>query len=305
MESVKVFLTTAQKNKMQGGKTFQLSASVLQAGSGKHAVEIQMTSKNHKALLKNVSKGKGYRFSADKIEGAGFFGDLAKKAGKALAKKVAEKALDKIGEKTGQSGITNALKNSVDGLVDVGVDKISKKVSGGKLQKGSPEMRERMAKLRGMRKGKGMDMDMEMEGGNIFDDIRNGFNRTFNPKLGRKIKDAFTSKPAREVYKGLANAGLKIDSSFTGFPLGLAQGEIDRQIDGASIKGKRFAKKNLMVEGGTLKDGVPHVMKMGNNPMIRHGGVMKKVGKGFTSSKGTHYGGSFASPTSGGSFASA
>jgi hypothetical protein len=300
MESVKVFLTTAQKNKMQGGKTFQLSASALQAGSGKHAVEIQMTSKNHKALLKNVSKGKGYRFSADKIEGAGFFGDLAKKAGKKVAKAVAEKALDKIG----QSGITNALKGSVDGLVDVGADKISKKVSGGKLQKGSPEMRERMAKLRGMRKGKGMDMDMEMEGGNIFDDIRNGFNRTFNPKLGRKIKDAFTSKPAREVYKGLANAGLRIGSTFSGLPLGLAQGEIDRQIDGASIKGKRFAKKNLMVEGGTLKDGVPHVMRMGNNPQIRHGGIMKKVGKGFTSAKGTHYGGSFMSPTSGGSFTS-
>ncbi len=50
MESVKVFLTTAQKNKMQGGKPFQLSATQLQAGSGKHHVEIQMTAKNHKAL---------------------------------------------------------------------------------------------------------------------------------------------------------------------------------------------------------------------------------------------------------------
>jgi hypothetical protein len=255
--------------------------------------------------LKNVSKGKGYRFSADKIEGAGFFGDLAKKAGKALVKKGAEKALDYVGERTGQSGITNALKGSVDGLVDVGADKISKKVSGGKLQKGSPEMKARMAKLRGMRKGKGMDMNMEMEGGNIFDDIRNGFNRTFNPKLGRKIKDAFTSKPAREIYKGLSRGALALGSSFSGLPLGLAQGEIDRQIDGASIKGKRFAKKNLMVEGGTLVAGVPHVMRMGNNPQIRHGGIMKKVGKGFTSAKGTHYGGSFASPTSGGSFASA
>jgi hypothetical protein len=135
MESVKVFLTTAQKNKMQGGKTFQLSASALQAGSGKHAVEIQMTSKNHKALLKNVSKGKGYRFSADKIEGAGFFGDLAKKAGKKVAKAVAEKALDKIGEKTGQKGITDALKGSVDGLVDVGLIKYQKKYQAGNSKK--------------------------------------------------------------------------------------------------------------------------------------------------------------------------
>jgi hypothetical protein len=301
MESVKVFLTTQQKNKMQGGKTFQLSASALQAGSGKHAVEIQMTLKNHKTLLKNVASGKGYRFSADKIEGSGFFKDI----GKVIAKKVAPKILDKIGEKTGQKGITDALKGSVDGLVDVGADRIS----GGRLQKGSPEMRERMSRLRGMRKGKGMKSEEMIEGGNVFDklgrDIKNGFNRTFNPKLGRKIKNAFESKQAREVYKGLANVGLKIGSSFTGLPLGLAEGEIDRQIDGASIK-RRYKKANLMVEGGTLKDGVPHVMKMGNNPMIRHGGVMKKVsGRGFTSSKGTHYGGSFASPTSGGSFSSA
>jgi hypothetical protein len=118
------------------------------------------------------------------------------------------------------------------------------------------------------------------------------------------LKDAFTSKPAREVYKGLSRGALALGSNFSGLPLGLAQGEIDRQIDGASIKGKRFAKKNMLVEGGTLVAGVPSVMRMGNNPQIRHGGVMTKVGKGFTSSKGTHYGGSFMSPTSGGSFTS-
>jgi hypothetical protein len=138
-----------------------------------------------------------------------------------------------------------------------------------------------------------MKSEEMIEGGNVFDDIRNGFNRTFNPKLGRKIKSAFESKDAREVYKGLANVGLKIGSSFTGLPLGLAEGAIDRQIDGASVGGgKRYAKKNTLVVGGTLKDGVPH-------PQIRrHGGVMMKQvekvsGKGFTSSQGTHYGGSF------------
>jgi hypothetical protein len=93
-----------------------------------------------------------------------------------------------VGEKTGQKGITDALKNSVDGLVDVGAEKLT----GGKLTKVSQAMKDHMAKLRSMRMGKGM-----VVGGNVFDDIRNGFNRTFNPKLGREIKDAFTSKPAR------------------------------------------------------------------------------------------------------------
>ena len=77
-ESISVFLTSAQKNKMQQGKTFQLSAHQLQAGSGKHHVNIEMTPKNHKELLKNVSKNKGYRFTKSKIEGSGIFGDIAK-----------------------------------------------------------------------------------------------------------------------------------------------------------------------------------------------------------------------------------
>jgi hypothetical protein len=135
-----------------------------------------------------------------------------------------------------------------------------------------------MARLRGMRKGKGMT-----EGGNIFDDIKNGFNRTFNPKLGREIKNAFSGREAREVYKGLANAGLKIGSSFTGLPLGSAQGEIDKQIDGASIK----RRSNITVKGGTLVGGVPRVQ-------IR--------GKGFRGTGGTQFGGSFKS--AGGSFSS-
>ncbi len=247
-ETISVFLTTAQKNKMASGKTFQLSASQLQAGSGKHPVDIEMTTKNYKALVRNVGKNKGYRFTADKIVGSGFFKDI----GKMVAKKVAPKILDKIGEKTGQKGITNALKGSVDGLVDIGADKIT----GGKMKKGSPEMAAHMARLRSMRKGKGVQ---EIEGEGIFEDlgrdIKRGFNKTFNPKLGRKIKDAFTSKPAREVYKGLADFGLNIGSKLTGLPLGLAQGEINRQIDGVSLK----RRSNIMVKGGTLVEGVPRV----------------------------------------------
>ena len=229
-----------------------------------------------------LEKSKGYRFTADKIvNGSGFFGNIAKTVGKKVAKTVAEKGLDYIGEKTGQKGITNALKGSVDGLVDVGADKIT----GGRMKKGSPEMAAHMQRLRSMRKGKGMQT--EIEGGNVFDklgrDIKNGFNRTFNPKLGREIKNAFTSAPAKEVFKGLTRAGLQLGSSFTGLPLGLAQGEIDRQIDGASIK----KRSNVMVVGGTLKDGVPRVQ-------VR--------GRGFTGAGGTKFGGSFRS--AGGSFSS-
>ena len=64
--------------------------------------------------------------------------------------------------------------------------------------KGSPAMKAHMAKLRGMRK---------VKGSGILDDIKNGFNRTFNPKLGDKIKAALTSPIAKQVYSGIADAG--------------------------------------------------------------------------------------------------
>jgi hypothetical protein len=128
-----------------------------------------MTTKNYKTLVKNVSKNKGYRFTSDKvINGSGFFKDT----GKMVAKKVAPNILDKIGEKTGQKGITNALKGSVDGLIDVGADRII----GGKMKKVSPEMAAHMARLRSMRKGKGVQTEIEGEG--ILDDIKNGWNRS-------------------------------------------------------------------------------------------------------------------------------
>ncbi len=91
---------------MNAQMTFQLSASQLQAGSGKHPVDIEMTTKNYKALVKNVGKNKGYRFTADKIVSSGFFGDIAKTVGKKVAKTIAEKSLDYVGEKTGQKTLS-------------------------------------------------------------------------------------------------------------------------------------------------------------------------------------------------------
>jgi hypothetical protein len=282
-EKISVFLTTAQKNKMVSGKTFQLSAPQLQSATGKHPVDIEMTTKNYKTLVRNVGKNKGYRFTSDKIvSGNGIFGNIAKDIAKKVAKTAAKKGLDYIGEKTGQSGITDALKKSSDDLVDIGADRIT----GGKMKmkKGSPEMAAHMARLRGMKKGKGMKTEM-MEGEGIFDDIKNGFNRTFNPKLGRKIKDALTSGPAKEIFKGISNVGLKLGSSFTGLPLDLAGNEIDKQIDGLGIIKK---KKNMIVKGGSLVNGVPSVM-------IRGKGT--RVGGSFNGKNGTKFG-----STQGGSF---
>jgi hypothetical protein len=40
---------------MNSGKTFQLSASALQASTGKHPVDIEMSTKNYKTLVKGVA----------------------------------------------------------------------------------------------------------------------------------------------------------------------------------------------------------------------------------------------------------
>jgi hypothetical protein len=270
-DKIQVFLTSAQKSKFEKGKTFQLSATQLNAGTGKFHVEIEMTTKNHKELLRNVARNKGYRFTREKVVGGSIFGKVLK----TVAKAVAPKALDFVGEKTGTKSITDALKPSANGLIDVGVDKIT----GGKLKKGSPEMAEKMARLRSMRKRK------QVDGGNIFDDIKNGWNRTFNPKLGREIKKALTSGEAKDIYKGIADVGLTAVAGYTGSPMLGAVGSqlVNSAIDGAGVR-RKYGKKNTLVVGGNLVSGIPQVQ-------IR--------GKGFIGEKGTKFGGSFKSPTGG------
>jgi hypothetical protein len=285
-EKINVFLTSAQKNKLAKGLSFQLSASQLQEPTGKHSVEIQLTSKDYKKLLSNVSKNEGFRFTPSSIVGAGFFGNVAK----SVLKSVAPKAIDFIGDKTNTRGLTDALKPSANGLIDLGVNKIS----GGRLVKGSPEMIERMRMLRGMRKGAGhkmkMDMDMDViQGTNVFDDICNGFNRTFTPKLGREIVQTLKSPVAKDINKGIVDAGATAIGVATGTPIisGIASQGANKLIDGMSIKQRKSAK-HTMVVGGTLVNGVPHPIQMNHimNPV-----PIRQLGGSFLSA-----GGSFLSP---------
>jgi hypothetical protein len=145
---IEVFLNTAQMKKFEKGDNFQLSADQLQSDSGDHHVQIEMQPKQKKELLRNVSKNKGYRFSSNKVVGGLILGDIARGIGKNFVKKGADKLLDSIGNRTKHRGVTDVIKNNaVDPLVNFGVERIS----GGKIAKGSPEMAEKMARLRNMR----------------------------------------------------------------------------------------------------------------------------------------------------------
>ena len=136
------------------------------------------------------------------------------------------------------------------------------------MKAGTPEMKAHMARLRGMRK---------IKGGNVFDDNKNGFNRTFNPKLGREIKKALTSPEAKQIYSGIAAAGA---TALTGNPLaGAVAGEAVSTLSGSGLKQRRYRKKNLLVVGGSLAGGVPQVQ-------LNHFGKVTKVGAGFRSATG-------------------
>jgi hypothetical protein len=143
-----------------------------------------------------------------------------------------------------------------------------------------------------MRKGAGhkkMKMDMDMVGGNVFDDIRNGFNRTFTPKLGREIVQTLKSPVAKDTYKGIIDVASPAIGLATGTPIvsGLVGQTANKLIDGMSIK-RRKSAKHTMVVGGTLVQGVPHPIQMNHimNPV-----PIRQIGGSFLSA-----GGSFLSP---------
>ena len=149
-----------------------------------------------------------------------------------------------------------------------------------KSTKGSPEMAEKMAKLRGMRKG-----------GNVFDDLGKKIRNTFTPKLGRDIKDVLTSGTAKKIYKGIANVGIPLVATSLGAPIlgAVATAGVDAAI-GSGLKKCLYRKKNTMNQS-TLIAGIPNV-------------ILKHDRARINTNQMASVGGSFRSPTSisGGSF---
>ena len=233
--SIQVYLTSAQKKKFLDHRTFQLSSSQLSQSHGKHHVEITLHKHHHKKLLENVRKHKGFRFTPETIAGGSILSVLKphlKSVLKSVAKSVAPTVLDYVGDKSGQKKLTDALKPSISGVVDA--------IAGGKLKKGSPEMKQKMANLRAMRKMKGGNIDGE----GIFDDwgnkIKDGWNKTFTPDLGRKIVKTLKSPVAKTVYKGIADLGVNAIGDMTGNPVaGIVASHLANQaIDGLGVRGK-------------------------------------------------------------------
>jgi hypothetical protein len=265
---IDLFLSNSQKLTFQKGNTFQMSAPQLQAGSGKHHVEIEMHPKHHQELLKNVSMGRGYRFSQDKIIGGSFLSGIVKKIGSTIAKKGADKVLDYVGKKTGHEGITNIIKNeAVDPLINFGADKLEKKIAGGSMpKKGSQEMRDRMSRLKSMRRPLGIHNDSiripesrfenKIDGNGIFDNWGKKIRKVFNPK---KIKKVLTSPIAKKIYHEVADDGIDGISLVTGRAI---LGSIAKKVASEGINGIGMQKKSGM---GIIKD-IEHLVGLGVQP---------------------------------------
>jgi len=117
---IRVFLSQPQLNKLKNGKGFQLSYPQLAASSGKHHIQIHLANPHYNQVLRNCKNGKGFRFSPEKIQGAGFW-DSAKGAasslwnngGKQLASDLSKKAID-----YGKNMASNYAKEKLNDLAD-------------------------------------------------------------------------------------------------------------------------------------------------------------------------------------------
>ena len=207
---------------------------------------------DHQSPEDKARAKKSQRINAKAMQGSGPWEGLENSVAGNLTK-LADKGTNKLvnmigdGRRRGMKGCGpwEGLENSVAGnltkLADKGTNKLMnmmgdgvKKKPRGKLVKGSPEMKARMAKLRAMRKGG------DINGGNVFDDIKNGWNRTFNPALGRKIVSTLRSPIAKTIYKGVVDVGANALGDFTGNPvLGMVGSQLaNHAIDGLGLKGK-------------------------------------------------------------------
>jgi hypothetical protein len=114
-------------------------------------------------LKRTVQSGRGIILRPDDIVGGeGLFSSLKKAAsssiGKAVIKTIAKEALPVVANtigtavaaRTGNQGLGNIASSLTTSLGNEGV----KQATGGKLIKGSPEMKAHMARLRAMKKGK-------------------------------------------------------------------------------------------------------------------------------------------------------
>lgn len=331
MEKVTVFLTKAQKQNLEKGKTIQLKSTQLKSTTGDHNVELHMSKRHHNKIMRAMSRDKGIRLlpqmvGAYSIDGGSLIGSLtkaAKSAGKWVAHNVPKEMVKQGLNAAAMAGSTmighpelgllanQAIEHGVDAAYnhkdkrksvkdhardsaqdfaelyaqqhypkEFGMYQTAKQIhkdyggyNGNGLKKGSLEAKERMAKIRSMRKTKGGSIIGDLK--NAFDPKKNGVAKTYN-----NVKTTVAPYIRPAITHALA-AG--IDAA-TGSPIGsLATPGIKRGVDASLDKaniGIGLSRRKIHTRYGGLIKGIPTpILTNRARDMINTSGLIgKKLG---------------------------
>lgn len=183
-------LTEAQLKKLLSGLSAKIPHSYL--GADKGEVIIHLAKDNAEKLMDAYRGGKvvSLKMSTPEIRstaklGSGF--DLEKMLNSPVGQKIANKVVDKAIDKLvgGALTIDKVLASPIaDKVMNKVIDKAVDKAFGGRVMKGSEEAKERMARLRSMKKGKG----------------------DFFGNIGRAFTSSWNAPPATKEEQAVANA---------------------------------------------------------------------------------------------------
>lgn len=278
-------LTDAQKMKLLKGLAVQIPHSSLGRDSGSDI--LHLGEQNARKLLKAYKAGKGVRLSLSEEErqhGGDLFSDIIKNpAVQRVAEKVIDKGIDRLlsGEGVKKAGLPRPMggdlfsdvmkspitKRVVDKVIDKGIDKLL----GGKVVKGSEEAKERMRRVRAMKKGGGGVED-------FFGKIGNAFTQSWNQPPRSETERQMANFVNRNIIGSVPAVVSRINpdaGEIIGLPINAYLAERSRIDNGGAVRRKR---------GKGVKQSVAYKKAMKNN----FGGIdLEDLGKNEPVSKFT------------------
>jgi hypothetical protein len=269
---IELYITQPQFKKFSNDKAFQASYQQINEKShshGNHKVIIKLTKKGYSKLLRNIKNQKGYRFMPDQITGGSLLeklkngvksvGNFAKKyIKKDLINKGIDYAANTLAEKIGNKDLVDKGKNYLKSKVDMHYDDPIDEGSGltKNCKKGSQEMRDKMSKLRAMRKGKGLIN----EGEGIIDNVKNFVKHPIVKKL---VKGALNIAANDITHPGISKIANSI-KTITGLGLNdiMVENGLRNKVDcnscqpiiTGSSKPIHILKKKNITKSGSFKE---------------------------------------------------
>lgn len=263
-------LTPAQKKKLLMGCAVQIPYAHLGRDKGDDVVHLEEM--NAKKMMKAYKAGKGLRLSLSPQEmkhGGDLLSDIINNP---IVQRVGTKVIDKGIDRLFGNGLFEDIINNPatqrigEKIIDKGIDRLL----GGKVAgKGSPEMKEKMARLRAMKKGGGGVED-------FFNKIGSAFTQTYNqPPRSEAERQAanFVNQNLIGSVPGIVGRINPDAGQVIGLPINAYLASRNRIDNGGAVRTKK---------GKGVKQSVAYKKAMKNN----YGGVdLEDLGKNEPVSK--------------------